>query len=100
MDVLLVGERINHGLCFGKQYYYFGKHFGPFGKLRYFIAEANQTRDIRVSINHSYTDLLKKTLLEPKNWLFKSKKLQKKRRKEGVKKTALKTTKNKRVRSK
>ena len=39
----------------GEQYYYFGKHLGPFGKLRYFIAEANQTRDIRVSINHSYT---------------------------------------------
>ena len=55
VDVLIVEERINHGLCFGKQYYYFGKHLGPFGKLRYFVAEANQTRDIWVSINHSYT---------------------------------------------
>ena len=56
VDVLIVEERINHGLCFGKQYYYFGKHLGPFGKLRYFVAEANQTRDIWVSINHSYTE--------------------------------------------
>ena len=55
VDVLIVEERINHGLCFGKQYYYFGKHLGPFGKLRYFVAEANQTRDIWVYINHSYT---------------------------------------------
>ena len=54
MDFALVSDTTIL-VSIGEQYYYFGKHLGPFGKLRYFIAEANQTRDIRVSINHSYT---------------------------------------------
>ena len=27
VDFLIVEEKINFGLCFGKQYYYFGKHW-------------------------------------------------------------------------
>ena len=39
----------------GQQYYYFGKHLEPFCTLKYFIPVANQTREIWVDINHSYT---------------------------------------------